>query len=446
MMPDRAIERLEVARIKISKSAVDAIQPQEREEVYWDDRLAGFGLKVTPAGSKVYIYRYRLALAGQAAQTAPKKYTIGKHGELTPDQARKRAQELAALVTTGIDPREQEMETLTAKKTAVMRQEEARRLEQDLAFDRIAARWLEHYEHEKGRRPSSVAMAQLVVKRYLQPKFGSRPMPHIEHMDLQSVIDAIPLHKRAMRRNVFAYASVLFGWATRRQYVPANPLVSMEKPQTPIARDRVLDDAELVTVCRAVDAMPAPWAPFYRLLIMTGQRKSEVAGIAWSELDRSSAIWRIPAERAKNKSPHLVPLSAPVIAELDMLAEGHQWPKIGYVLTTTGRSPISGFSKAKRMLDEKITEVGEGGTLPHWRVHDLRRTAATGLQRLGIRFEVTEAVLNHISGAKGGIAGVYQRHDWAEEKRAALDAWANYLVRLLEDTGQTNVVRLEGRL
>jgi integrase len=129
-----------------------------------------------------------------------------------------------------------------------------------------------------------------------------------------------------------------------------------------------------------------------------------------------------------------------------MLAEGHQWPKIGYVLTTTGRSPISGFSKAKRMLDEKITEVGEGGTLPHWRVHDLRRTAATGLQRLGIRFEVTEAVLNHVSGAKGGIAGVYQRHDWAKEKRAALDAWAAYVERLLEDTDQTNVVRLEGRL
>jgi hypothetical protein len=113
------------------------------------------------------------------------------------------------------------------------------------------------------------------------------------------------------------------------------------------------------------------------------------------------------------------------------------------VLTTTGRSPISGFSKAKRMLDEKITEVGEGGTLPHWRVHDLRRTAATGLQRLGVRFEVTEAVLNHVSGSKGGVAGVYQRYDWAEEKRAALDAWASQVTRLMAGADDRNIVPLK---
>lgn len=444
-MPERVIERFKVARIKISKASVDLVQPQEREAVHWDDRLAGFGLKVTPAGSKVYIYRYRMALPGQAAATPPKKYTIGKHGELTPDQARKRAQELAALVATGIDPREREAEALNAKQALATREEELRRLEQDLAFDRIAARWLEHYEHEKGRRPSSVTMAKMVVRLYLKPSFGSRPIPKIELKDLQSVIDAIPLNKRAMRRNVFAYASVLFGWALRRQYISTNPLASMEKPQAPIARDRVLDDVELAMVWKAAEAMPVPWAPFYRLLIMTGQRKSEVAGMAWSELDRSSAIWTIPAERAKNKNSHLVPLSEAVTAELDVLADGQQWPTTGYVLTTTGRTPISGFSKAKRMLDQKITDIDEGGALPPWRVHDLRRTAATGLQRLGVRFEVTEAVLNHVSGAKGGIAGVYQRHDWAAEKRAALDAWAGHVRQLITGITATNVVRMEAR-
>lgn len=419
-----------MAKIKISKSAVDAVQPQEREEVYWDDRLAGFGLKVTPAGSKVYIYRYRVALPGQAARTAPKKYTIGKHGELTPDQARRRAQELAAIVASGVDPREQEIAALSARKEAARREQEFRLQESDLAFDRIAARWLEHYEHEKGRRPSSVMMAQLVVRRYLLPKFGSQPITQLAHKDLQSVIDAIPLYKRAMRRNVFAYSSVLFGWALRRQYIPANPLSSMEKPQAPISRDRVLDDAELFKVWKATEFLSDPWGAFYRLLILTGQRKSEVAGIAWSELSRSTAIWTIPADRAKNKSPHLVPLSAPVIAELDRLAGGQSWPQAGYALTTTGRAPISGFSKAKRILDEQIAELGQGASVSHWRVHDLRRTVATGLQRLGVRFEVTEAVLNHISGAKGGIAGVYQRHDWAEEKQAALEAWASYVERV----------------
>lgn len=432
-----------MAKIKISKSAVDAVQPQEREEVYWDDRLAGFGLKVTPTGSKVYIYRYRVALPGQAAKTAPKKYTIGKHGELTPDQARKRAQELAVIVASGVDPREQELAALSAREEATLREQELRRQENDLAFDRISARWLEHYEHEKGRRPSSVAMAKMVVKLYLQPKLGNRPIPQIAQKDLQSVIDAIPLNKRAMRRNVFAYASVLFGWAARRQYITANPLSSMEKPQAPVSRDRVLDDAELLKVWTATELLPSPWGAFYRLLILTGQRKSEVAGMAWSELDRPSAVWKIPAERAKNKSPHLVPLSAPAIAELDRLAEGQSWPQAGFAVTTTGRTPISGFSKAKRMLDEQVAELSEGKPLSHWRVHDLRRTVATGLQRLGVRFEVTEAVLNHISGAKGGIAGVYQRHDWAEEKRAALEAWASYVARLMNGTDDCKIVRVK---
>lgn len=435
-----------MAKIRIGKSAVDAVQPQEREEVYWDDRLAGFGLKVTPTGSKVYIYRYRVALPGQAAKTAPKKYTIGKHGEITPDQARKRAQELASIVASGADPREQQIAMLSAKKEAIRREQELRRQENDFAFDRIAARWLEHYEHEKDRRPSSVIMAQLVVRRYLLPKFCSQPITQIGQKDLQSVIDAIPLNKRAMRRNVFAYASVLFGWAARRQYIPTNPLSSMEKPQAPVSRDRVLDDVELAKVWKAAELLPDPWGTFYRLLCLTGQRKSEVAGMAWSELDRPSAVWKIPAERAKNKSPHLVPLSVPVIVELDRLARGQSWPQAGYALTTNGRTPISGFSKAKRMLDEQIAELGEGKPLSHWRVHDLRRTVATGFQRLGVRFEVTEAVLNHISGAKGGIAGVYQRHDWAEEKRAALDAWASYVNRCAGGLMASSIVKLERRL
>jgi integrase len=129
-----------------------------------------------------------------------------------------------------------------------------------------------------------------------------------------------------------------------------------------------------------------------------------------------------------------------------MLAGGVAWPKSGYVLTTTGNNPISGFSKAKRALDSAIAAAREGAlSMPDWRVHDLRRTVATGLQRLGVRFEVTEAVLNHVSGAKGGVAGVYQRHDWASEKRAALDAWAAFVEQLVTGVCEDNVVHMEAR-
>lgn len=442
-----------MAKAIISKRTVDAATPASKDVILWDEKLPGFGLKVTPAGGKTYLYRFRLAHPGEAERTAPAKYSIGKHGELTPEQARKRAQELAALVAQGVDPRELEADSRRAKDDAKRLAEEKARLETDLAFSRIADLWLTHYEDEKGRRPSSVRQAKLVVENYLKPALGGKPLPHMSRTDLQSVLDAVPVTKKAMRRAVFAYASVLFGWAAGRGYVPRNPLVDMAKPPAPKARDRVLTDNELLEVWNAAGSMGMPWGAFYRIAILTGQRREEVAALRWAELDRDAREWIVPADRAKNGVVHIVPLSDSVMQELDAIARSERWPKSGFVLTTTGRTSISGFSKAKKALDAKVHELrqkcsGEGAeleTLPAWRLHDLRRTVATGLQRLGIRFEVTEAVLNHISGAKGGVAGIYQRHDWKDEKRAALNAWAAHVSGLITGAGHTNVVQLEVR-
>jgi integrase len=441
-----------MAKAIISKRTVDAAVPASKDLILWDEKLPGFGLKVTPAGGKSYLYRYRLARPGEAERTAPAKYSIGKHGELTPEQARKRAKELAALVAQGIDPRELEADSRRAKDEAKRQAEEKARLESDLAFSRMADLWLTHYEGEKGRRPSSVRQAKLVVENYLKPALRGKPLPHIARADLQPVLDAVPVTKKAMRRAVFAYASVLFGWAARRGDISRNLLVDMAKPPAPKARDRVLGDDELVEVWKAVDTMPTPWGPFYRLAILTGQRREEVAALRWAELDRGAREWIIPADRAKNGVVHIVPLSDAVMQELDAIAGGEGWPKSGFVLTTTGRTPISGFSKAKKALDAKVVNLrqeaaGEGAEvdgLPAWRVHDLRRTVATGLQRLGIRFEVTEAVINHVSGAKGGVAGIYQRHDWKDEKRAALDAWACHVIKVARGSAQSNVISMVG--
>ncbi len=420
-------ENLFVANITISKRTVDAAQAGSRDEFLWDNDVKGFGLKVTPAGGKIYVFQYRVARPGETANTPARRYTIGKHGNLTPEQARARAKELAVLVVTGIDPREQEADKLAEKDAAKREAEERRRTANEMAFDRMADLWLDHYENEKGRRPSSISQASMVVRNHLKPALRNTPLPHIGRTDLQPIIDAIPAKQKAMRRTVFAYASIFFGWAMRRGCIPANPLMSMAKPDAPKARDRVLSDAEVDAIWTASEALQAPWGQLYRLLLLTGQRKSEVAGLRWEELDRSAAIWTIPADRAKNDKVHIVPLSQPVLAELDALAGGAAWPTSSYVLTTNSRTSIAGFSKAKRALDAAISAARDGKPIADWRVHDIRRTVATGLQRLGVRFEVTEAVLNHVSGAKGGVAGVYQRHDWKDEKRAALDAWARHL-------------------
>ena len=450
-----------MAKASITKRTVDAAKSAARDRFIWDGEVSGFGLKVTPAGSKVYVYQYRLAKPGEAERTAAKRYTIGKHGNLTPDQARTRAKALAALVEEGIDPRQRDQDKITAKDEAERQAREKARIEGDLAFKNVAALWLDHYENEKSRRPSSVSLAKLVVNRYLKPTLDDKPIPHIGRADIQPIIDAIPVRRKGIRRAVFAYASVLFGWAAKRGDIASNPLTEMVKPEAPKSRDRVLTDCELAAVWQASEKSRSPFGPFFRLLILTGQRRSEVAEMSWAELDRASTAWTIPADRAKNGVAHIVPLSAPAVYELDQLAKvalgdagtvkAAIWPKTGFVLTTTGRTPISGLTKAKSALDAAIVsarqdesdeEHQEVEPMPAWRIHDLRRTLATGFQRLGIRFEVTEAVLNHVSGAKGGIAGIYQRHDWKEEKRAALDSWGRHVGSILGSVDRENVVIL----
>jgi len=276
------------------------------------------------------------------------------------------------------------------------------------------------------------------MEKYLRPALTDKPITRIDRSDLQPIIDAIPAIQRGMRRAVIAYASVLFGWAAKRGTIDRNPLAEMEQPEKPSPRDRTLSDGELCADWRATNESTGAFGSLFRLLILTEQRRSEVAELRWSELSRLEAEWTIPAERAKNKVEHIVPLSKSAVTELDRVAGRADWPMEGYVLTTTGRTPISGIGKAKRTLDDRIANQAEKD-LPPWRIHDLRRTLATGLQRLGVRFEVNEAVLNHKSGARGGIAGVYQKYDWKEEKRSALEAWASHVEAILSGVEKTNV-------
>jgi hypothetical protein len=159
----------------------------------------------------------------------------------------------------------------------------------------------------------------------------------------------------------------------------------------------------------------------------------------------------LPGDRTKNGRTHVVSLSAAAVAIFDALAGGESWPKKGLVFTTTGSTSVSGYSRAKRRLDSAMadlaTQSAEGGpsVISPWRVHDIRRTMATGFQRLDVRFEVTEAVLNHVSGARGGVAGVYQRHEWADEKRHALDRWAAHLNACLDGASErSNLIPFRG--
>jgi integrase len=251
----------------------------------------------------------------------------------------------------------------------------------------------------------------------------------------------------AMVGRTAAYGRAAFAWAVKRGMIPANPFANLPVPQGIARRERVLSDAELAEIWVAAGNAAPRYGAIIRLLILTGQRRGEVAGMTWDEISEDLAIWTMPSERTKNGAAHTVPLSAAARDFLrTVLPEGR--PANGsLVLPGALGPPFAGWSKAKQTLDKAIIDARKAATssapLIPWNVHDLRRTVATGLQRLGVRLEVTEAVLNHISGSRGGIAGVYQRHDWAAEKRAALDAWATHVAAIVESRAAAgNVVAL----
>jgi len=415
-----------MARARINKQTVDAIRPASKDVFVWDDKLAGFGLKATPAGGKVFVFQYRMG--GRGAKV--RRYTIGKFGPFSPDKARGEAERLAMLVAQGVDPQHQK--------------QERRREAVELAFQA----YLDRFERDclKVKWKSSHGDARATLDRFAVPVLKDKPLPNIRRSDIRDVL--APVRDRpASARKLFAILRRLFNFAVAEGDIATSPLDGMEPPPAPNARDRWLEDWELLLVWRAAGALGYPFGPLIRLLILTGARREEVAALPWEELRQEERLWMLPADRAKNGNANDLHLSSLAYAEINAIAanksrEDDKWPRRGLLFSTTGNSPVSGFSKAKARLDRAVANLNKGEALEPWKLHDLRRTMATGLQRLGVRFEVTEAVLNHISGARSGVAGVYQRHDWKTEKRAALDAWSAYIEGLLSEPHATNVVQL----
>jgi integrase len=184
-----------------------------------------------------------------------------------------------------------------------------------------------------------------------------------------------------------------------------------------------LSDDELVLIWRAAEKIGGPFGVLVQLLALTGQRRDEVAGLRWEELDFEGRLWTLPRGRVKTDQGHVVPLSAAAVTIISSIPRIAESP---FVLTTNGTAPSSGYSKGTRKLDALLPP-----DMPAWRLHDLRRTVASGMARLGINLPVIEKVLNHSSGSFAGIVSVYQKHSFADEKRAALDAWGQHVERVV---------------
>lgn len=212
----------------------------------------------------------------------------------------------------------------------------------------------------------------------------------------------------------------MFDWLLRhRSAIDVDPTAALPGAQSSAERDRVLTDDEMRAVWNACDDLNPAFAGVIRVMMLTGQRRGEVEGMRWSELSDDGKTWTIPGTRTKNKQTHVVPLS-PAVRELIDHGGGPENGG-GFVFSINGRTHVSGFGKVKDRIDA-VVQLKEP-----WRFHDIRRTVATGLQKLGVQLPVTETILNHVSGSRSGIVGLYQRHDYADEKRAALHRWAIHL-------------------
>ena len=402
-----------MATIKLTMASVEAAEKGDRDVVIWDRDLRGFGLKITSSGSKIYIVQYRMG--GREAST--RRYTIGRHDSpWTPIDARREAERVLMQVRSNSDPQ--------AAKT------EKRRQTVDLALDAYIDTYLEAYGRTKWKPRTFLAVSSN-LRRYVLRALRGKALPEITRRDITTILDRVPPSSVGLKRTLFAHTRRLFAWAVERGDLKESPCRGMKSPPAVASRERVLSDEEMKAVLCASEFMPHPFGPFVRLLLLTGQRRDEVAGLRWEELNKDLELWTLPKTRTKNSCEHKVPISHPVARELNDLAGGDDWPKRGYVLTTTGKTPISGFSKMKTRLDRFVEGLRDGDALAPWRLHDLRRSMATSFQRLGVRFEVTEAMLNHVSGAKSGVAGIYQRYDWAAEKRDAAELWAMHLRKVL---------------
>lgn len=292
-----------------------------------------------------------------------------------------------------------------------------------------------------------------VIAGSLADTWRDKPLTGIDGHDVHGVVDqarryGIPgLGKRnggtseARGRKMHAALSVFFRWALRQRRVAVNPCAGVWRPGAPPARERVLSDAEIALLWRGCERIGWPFGPLFQLLLLTGARLGEVTGMAQSELSDERMVWTIPGSRTKNHLTHQLPL--PDLAQ-DIIA---QLPRVqsdlGLLFTTNGARPVSGFSRAKELLDAAMAAAA-GAPVQPFMLHDLRRSCATGMADLGVHPHVIEAVLNHISGAKAGVAGTYNRALYAKEKADALQRWAAHLRGLVNDN-PTNITMLKRR-
>jgi integrase len=427
------MRQAKLTQIKVANIKAD---PARRIEIP-DAGKPGLYLIVQPNGRRSWAIRYR-----RQSDRKPRKLTLDGFPSL--GLAHKLAQQFLDRVADGGDP--------AAEKQARKRVVQVPRV--DAIGDAFRLFLEKHVRTKNGRAIRETTRRETArllgfrrdptdSGRWLESgsgvlaKWRGKTVGSIRPVDVRDLLDEMVAVGVGVQANrTLSALKSCFSWLCQRdpEALPRSPCDGIDKPAPEAPRERVLNGAELAAVWRAAEGEGYPFGRMTQLLILTGCRRDEVRDASWSEFNLDAREWLIPGRRTKNGRDHLVPLVDQAAALLETLP---RMKGSGFLFTTTGTSPVSGTAKYKARLERAVAK--ELGAEPErWTLHDLRRTLATGLQRLGFPVEVCERVLNHTGGTVSGVAAVYAKHDYAAEKRAALEAWARDIYGLVKG----NVVKL----
>lgn len=369
--------------------------PPSGQVQYPDGKLPGFGVRVSSSGSKTFYLTYRVH--GQS-----RRLTLGRYPFTSLADARIKAHEALSGLAKGADPQE----TMPG----------------ETGFMSAVDTFIETH-CRRNNRASTLYETERLLRSVFVPRWKARPLDTIKRADIVAVLDRlISANTPSAANHAFAAVRKFFNWCVERGQLEVSPCNGLRLPAKPSSRDRVLTDKELVRLWQAAQSVGYPFGTIFQVLALTGQRRGEVIGMEWSELDFKKGIWTLPGSRTKNSETHMLPLTPAVIALLETVPR--RSPRLVFPARGLPDSPYSGTSKGKRELDAVAA-------LHDWTLHDLRRTAATGMARLGVLPHLVERILNHVSGAFGGVAGVYNRFQYLDEMRAALDLWTQHVTAIL---------------
>jgi integrase len=436
-----------MARINLTDARIKALQPDPagRRRVELRDAIVPGLIVRCAAKRKVFALDSRFP-----GSKAPTRRTLGEVGALTLDQARAVARDWLQQIGRGIDPAAE----AKRRADAARRDAEQRSLQEERLFKNVAEVYLAR--KVKGQRRAAAVVR--IVNNVLVPAWGDKSITDLTRRDVVKLIETVndrgaPIYAAA----VFGTARTLFNWAINRgaydldvspcDRVKVVDLVSRTKQP----RQRVLSDHELVAFWKATGRLGYPWCPLFRLLLLTGCRRSEVAGARWAEFDLDRKLFTVPAERFKSNSTHLVPLSADAAAIIERLPRFKHGDHL--FSFTFGKTPSLVLHDAKQRLDALMLRYLQAMARAHgddpaavklapWTTHDLRRTVRTRLASLEINDSVAEAVIGH---GRRGLQRVYDQHSYEPQMRRALEAWAAELRRIVSPPTTDNVVPLRGQ-